>query len=247
MKNFKWQIILGLVLVALSVILYLIHFLIFKDAHHIFIYLLGDIAFLPVDVLIVTLIIDRVLSAREKKSMLEKLNMVIGMFFSEVGLKLIYYFSCFDLNADNVKKELCSLQGWTDKDFERASKFAGKFKYSVNCRTGNLEELKSFLSLKRSFLLRLLENPNLLEHEKFTELLWAVFHLTEELEYRSDLKSGPDSDYNHISGDIKRAYVLIIAEWLLYVKHLKSNYPYLYSLVIRMNPFNENASPVVIQ
>ena len=40
---------------------------------------------------------------------------------------------------------------------------------------------------KRDFLLRLLENPNLLEHDSFANLLLAVFHLTEELAQRRDL------------------------------------------------------------
>ncbi|MGM0368686.1 MAG: hypothetical protein ACQEP2_09030, partial [Actinomycetota bacterium] len=91
----------------------------------------------------------------------------------------------------------------------------------------------------------LLENPNLLEHEKFTELLWAVFHLTEELEYREDLENLPESDYEHISGDISRVYLLLIAGWLDYIKHLKERYPYLFSLAARVNPFDKQASPIV--
>jgi hypothetical protein len=224
-----------------------VHYLIFGDVNHIFLYLVGDIAFTPVEVLIVTLIIDRLLTSREKRSMLEKLNMVIGAFFSEAGLRLIYYFSCFDLNSENVKKELSAIQNWKPKDFERVTNSILKFKYSVNSRTGNLDELKNFLVSKRPFLLRLMENPNLLEHEKFTELLWSVFHLTEELEYRKDLSTGPDSDFNHISGDIKRAYVLIISEWITYIKHLKANYPYMFSLVSRVNPFDDEASIIVNQ
>ena len=98
---------------------------------------------------------------------------------------------------------------------------------------------------KRDFLLRLLENPNLLEHDSFTDLLWAVFHLTEELSHRVDVKQLPEADYEHLSGDIERAYRLIISEWLDYMKHLKSNYPYLFSLSIRTNPFDQDASPEV--
>jgi len=33
------------------------------------------------------------------------------------------------------------------------------------------------------------------------------------------------------------------AEWLLYVEHLKADYPYLFSLVVRMHPFQEAPSP----
>jgi len=245
MKKFKGQIILGLSLAATSAVLYFIHFLIFRDAHHIYLYLLGDIAFLPIEVLLVTLVIDRVLSAREKKSLLNKLNMVIGAFFSEVGSSLLHSFSRFDLNSQNIKKEFVSLSRWSEKDFTKASAMILKFKYSVNSKAGDLNSLKIFLSDKRAFMLRLLENPNLLEHEKFTELLWAVFHLTEELDCRPGFESLPEADINHLSGDIKRAYILLIQEWLAYIKHLKKNYPYLYSLASRLNPFEDNPSAVI--
>ena len=246
MKKFNWQILLGLILVLLSAILYFIHFLIFKDAQHIFIYLLGDLAFLPIEVLLVTLIIDRVLSVREKRAMLEKLNMVIGAFFSEAGLELIDYFINFDYNAAKIKRDLSKISNWSDKDFLKTSANVSKYNCDIDSKKGNLSSLKIFLSQRRSFLLRLLENPNLLEHESFTALLWAVFHLTEELEHRSDLNNLPDTDYNHISGDMKRAYLLVIIEWLAYIKHLKNNYPYLFSLASRVNPFNDEASPIVI-
>lgn len=43
----------------------------FSGPHHIFIYLVGDIAFVPIEVLLVTLIIHRLLETREKKAMLD--------------------------------------------------------------------------------------------------------------------------------------------------------------------------------
>jgi len=98
------------------------------------------------------------------------------------------------------------------------------------------------LKEKRQFLLNLLENPNLLEHESFTNLLWAVFHLTEELTLRGSLNGLQKTDCKHLAGDMKRAYHLLILEWLDYMKHLKVNYPYLFSLAVRTNPFDANAS-----
>ena len=88
MKRISWPILLGLSLIVLSIILYLIHYAIFRDTHHIFIYMIGDIAFVPIEILLVTLIIHRLLNEREKRARLEKLNMVIGTFFSAVGTKL---------------------------------------------------------------------------------------------------------------------------------------------------------------
>ena len=242
MKKLNWQIVFGLSLIFLSAVLYFAHYTIFRDAHHIFIYLIGDIAFVPIEVLLVTLIIHRLLSVREKRNRLKKLNMVIGAFFSEVGTRLLRTFSDFDPNAGTMKSNLVMVSNWSDKDFSLMSKRLQGYDYTIDSKKGDLEELKKFLTGKREFLLGLLENPNLMEHESFTDLLWAVFHLIEELDFRENVNRLSRGDYGHLSNDIKRAYRLLVYEWLVYMKHLKDNYPYLFSLAIRTNPFDPNAS-----
>lgn len=241
-KRLDWQIVLGVILIALSALVYFIHYLIFRDVRHIFIYLIGDIGFAFIEVLLVTLIIHRILGVREKRAMLQKLNMVIGAFFSEVGTTLFKYFAEFDPFFYNFSKKLVVTKDWSEEKFMSAMKRVSDYKCDIDSRKGDLDSLKGFLLAKRNFLLRLLENPNLLEHESFTNLLWAVFHLTEELAFRKNLKSLHEADADHISGDMKRAYLLLVAEWLMYMKHLKSDYPYLFSLAVRTNPFDEKAS-----
>jgi len=241
----KWQVLLALALVVLSAILYSIHFAIFRDPHHIYIYLLGDIAFLPVEVLLVTIIIHQLLTEREKRSRLKKLNMVIGAFFSEAGTKLLALFSDYDPKLDEIKRNLIPKADWSDKEFSDLSVTLKGYPFSIDIRKVDAEGLRRFLLDKREFLLRLLENPNLLEHETFTHLLQAVFHLTEELADRDDLTQLPGSDYDHIAGDIKRAYVLLANEWVDYMRHLKNNYPFLFSLAMRTNPFDQTASVII--
>ena len=102
-----------------------------------------------------------------------------------------------------------------------------------------------WLRERRDFLLRLLENPNLLDHEAFTAALRAVFHLLEELDHREDFSSLPDSDIDHLEGDARRAYALLVQQWIDYMVYLKERYPYLFSLALRTNPFDRVASPVV--
>jgi hypothetical protein len=91
-----------------------------------------------------------------------------------------------------------------------------------------------------------MENPNLLEHERFTELLLAVFHITDELVAREDFDRLPATDLAHLGGDAQRAYSRLIVEWVLYLEYLQKAYPYLFSLAIRENPLDAAASPVVI-
>ena len=81
-----------------------------------------------------------------------------------------------------------------------------------------------FWKNKRDFLIKLIENPVLLEHENFTELLMALFHLVEEMNYRSDLELLTQQDIEHLTNDIKRAYNIIINEWIEYLIYLKNNY-----------------------
>jgi hypothetical protein len=93
--------------------------------------------------------------------------------------------------------------------------------------------------------MRLLENPNLLEHDSFSNLLLAVFHLTEELAQRTDLHRLTAADLEHLAGDVQRGYLLLIKEWLAYLAHLQSRYPYLFSLALRTNPFDPFATPEI--
>jgi hypothetical protein len=246
MKRINWQVILGIALIVLSAFVYFIHYLLFHDIHHILIYLVGDIAFVFIEVLLVTLIIHQLLSEREKRAMLEKMNMAIGTFFSEVGTDLIAYFSLFDPACRDIGKNLAMTKNFTDREFITVSERLKNYDCNIITEKKDLENVKRFLIGKREFLLRLLANPNLLEHDSFTNLLWAVFHLTDELAHRKDVKKLPEADYKHLAGDVKRAYVLLLSEWVDYMKHLKHNYPYLFSLAMRTNPFDANAQPEVV-
>ena len=105
--------------------------------------------------------------------MLKKLNMVIGAFFSEVGTPLLKYFTSFDTNTEKISEHLIVNSDWSPEYFTRMRAALESHDYKIDSQVGDLAELRNFLISKRTFLLGLLENPNLLEHEYFTELLWA--------------------------------------------------------------------------
>lgn len=188
---------------------------------------------------------ELILAKRELESLKKKLNMVIGVFFSEVGLHLMALFARSDREIDTIRSDLLVSASWTDEKFKKAMNDLKKYDFSIEMDFIDLEVLKGFVCEKRDFLVRLLENPILLEHQSFTDLLRAVFHCMEELAYREDVKTIPESDKNHLANDIKRAYHLLIREWLDYMQYLKTNYPFLFHLAMRINPFDRTASIVV--
>lgn len=246
-SKYNWRIGFGIILIVISFFVYFIHYLIFKDLHHIMIYLIGDIAFLFLEIFIVTLIIERFITEREKKIMLSKLNVVLGAFFGEIGIKFLDNFSCYVKDLKILKDKLKIKSDWDKDNFKITFKEIEDFKYELCLNRENFESIKKFLMLKREFLVQLMGNPNLIEHDRFTELLLSLFHLCEELESRENLQTIPDSDFEHIKNDFKRAYFNMIREWIYYVQHLQNTYPFLFSFFIRKNPFNEDISITVKQ
>ena len=187
-----------------------------------------------------------IVNQREKENRLKKTNVVMGAFFSEIGFHLLTIFTAFDSQIEIVNKNLKVAGNWSQKEFSVAKRTLRSYDFTVDIRQIDLEPLYRFLDKTGDRTLRLLENPALMEHESFTDLLQAIIHLRDELYYRHDLRKLPDTDYKHLANDIKRAYRQLVYQWLDYMSYLKNNYPYLFHLAVRTNPFDPEASPIVL-
>jgi len=245
MKYLPWEGRVAAVALLFSLAFNLVHYAVFRNGSYIAMFLLAQLGFLPISVYLVTIVINQLLVRREKQAMLKKLNMVIGSFFSEVGTDLLRLILEGEPDRRAVRDHLLVSQAWTAADYRRAHGILGEKEIALRRENIRWETVRSFLLAKRNFLLHLLGNPNLLEHETFTDLLWAVFHLAEELARRTDLSSLPGTDYEHLLGDIRRVHVLLLSEWLDYMKHLQEDYPFLFSLAVRTHPFNPDAKTEV--
>jgi hypothetical protein len=176
---------------------------------------------------------------------MEKLNMLIGTFFSVLGTQLLRYCAAWDPHVDQLRREVSVGLDCAEREYRHVRQRLEDCEYAVDVEKVDFDELRRFLEAKSDFMLRLLENPHLLEHASFTNLLRAVFHLTEELVGRERLEELPDSDYRHLAGDMQRVYRLIVGEWLDYMRYLGESYPYLFSFAFRTNPFEDRTSVVV--
>lgn len=244
-EDLRWKMFVGIGLVTLTLLLMTVHLLIFQDSHYLFTYLLADLAFIPIEVLCVTLIIDSMLTSRERQQRMEKLNMVIGIFFSRVGTPLIGRFVKADPGTLPLQAQVAAGPEWTTDLFRAAHDDLTGWKCTLDPARIDLEAMREFLIGIEDFLLRIVENPMVFEHESFTDLILAVTHLAEELKARDDLSRLPPSDIAHLKGDMERVYARLVPEWLKYMEYLQRSYPYLFSLAMRTNPFDANAKVVV--
>ncbi len=236
MGNIKNNVILFTILTGSSLMIYLFQFAIFHDPVNTIFYLFQDMAFVPIQALIVTLLVNKFISMSELQRKKKKINVVISTFFVETGVEIMTAMSGFDQNhrqaCEILKvKELVSNKG------SIAKKAVAGFEFDFYADPEKLDDLAAIMDKNRSFLLKLLENQNLFEHETFTDMLWAVFHLADELKTRGNLKELTKDDVQHLSEDMLRAYKAMTLEWIGYINYLKVEYPFLFTIAIRKNPF----------
>lgn len=226
-------------LIALSAAIYLVQFTLFRDWRDTAFYMLQDWAFLPVQVALVTIIAGRIVSGREKAARVEKTQMLASSFFSDLGAELLALLRpCAD-GAAALAPRLQVRADWTARDFARAETTVRAAQMRVAATPESLLAMRRLLAEKRMSMLVIASNPVLLEHEDFTDMLWAVFHLTDELTMRTDLPHLSPADRAHLNTDAQRVLTELLVNWLCYMAYLKTEYPYLFRLEMHRNPFTQ--------
>ncbi|MCQ2961254.1 MAG: hypothetical protein MJ235_02775 [archaeon] len=242
----NWKIKFAIIMFILAVVIFLARYLIFGDGEEIIAYLWKHIGFIPIDILIVAFLLEGIMGKKEHEAILEKIDMLMGTFFSEIGNDLIAELSKVNANKINTEN-LKDIRNWDDKYYDNKMKELKAngvdFKADIpkEDREEFLNSIHSILVEKREFLVNLINNPNLLEKDEFSSLLLALLHLEEELSRRGEFSDINDADFNHLNGDMKRVYSKLVYEWVYYLKYLNKYYPYMISLAIRTNPFDTEA------
>lgn len=85
-RTLTWEQRLIAALIGISVFIYAVKLLVFGDngESNTLSYIFNSLGFLPINILIVILIINRLLSVRAKKEQQDKMKMVVGLFISEM-------------------------------------------------------------------------------------------------------------------------------------------------------------------
>jgi hypothetical protein len=228
-----------LILLLSSVVIYGIQIVAFHRVGDTEFYFLQDMAFLPISVLLVTLGLNTVMVRQERIDKKEKVSVVINEFFAETGTELVIAFRGHIANLEGITPKLQLGSDWQDRDFNSSIDAIGKYDFHLAIIEDDLNHLRDTLVVKKDHILRLFENANLMEQDRFTGMLWAVYHVYDELRSRESLHNLPATDIAHLNLDIQRAFQILLIEWIESMRILKKKYPYLYSLAVRKCPFGD--------
>jgi hypothetical protein len=130
--SFKKHFVL-IILAIISTMLYFLDYFIIGSAKDIASSFLGNLAFLPIYVIFVTFVIEKILRERERQTVMRKLNMVIGVFFSEVGNHLLKELTAYVVMSDNLRSQLQVSGQWKGEDFQRALDYLKNHDPKIDC------------------------------------------------------------------------------------------------------------------
>lgn len=234
----KHTLILGIFLIGLSVLLHVLHIIIFKDAHHLMKFLVADIAFIPLEVFFVSLVLDQLIEKREHRQTVKKINMLVGLFYQELGNDLLSMIVSVD-NSISFEDTKVNMQ-WDDQKYLNLRNTITKHIYKIDIKKLDLLAVDVLIREYQPMIMNLITNEALFEHAQFTEVLMSVSHLSEELRHRP-LSNLSKHDFSHIKIDMERVYKNLAIVWVDYLKYLQSEYPYLYRSAVTNNPFDLRA------
>ncbi len=207
----------------------------------VFFIVFGAITFLVV----VAQATEMMLNRREDEHKRRKLHILVGLFFDETGNQLLQHL-VNHLPSDAYEKKRFEFNSqWETQNGIALKEYTEDLSLVLADADVVMAKMAQQLPHNKPLLVRLLENPAVLEHGEFSEMLLAVFHFEQELSNRDHFHLLPQSDLNHLSGDAERVYGLLLPQWLDYLQHLRQDYPYLYSLQVRVNPFKVDRTIIV--
>ncbi|MDS0527636.1 hypothetical protein NNC19_18260 [Clostridium sp. SHJSY1] len=227
MKNLKHYLFVSIILIILSLGMFFIHYEVFGQLENTIYYSVMNICFIPINILAVTVLFDKLAERRRYSERLSKLNMLVGLFFSDIGYKLLKVIVAGD---EKIKKEKLDFN-----DLKLCNNWLREYDHDIDFEKIDYNQLKNLVVENRDILASLISNENILEHETFADLLIALVHLRDEIvlvRYKELTKE----DCGHLKGDVVRVYKALTFQWTSYLQHLKEFYPYQYSSYMKLNP-----------
>ncbi|TKG96039.1 two pore domain potassium channel family protein [Puteibacter caeruleilacunae] len=181
---------------------------------------------------------EMMIKRHERNNRSRKIYILSGLFFSEMGNKLLPFLANNDKTLERTAEFTLIDETWSEKVYADRLKRLEKFNPDINVKTCDLKRLYEMIRGNKELLMQFLENPALTEDESFTSLIRLIFHLYEEFTYRFQIGALDTTDYEHLEEDIVKLYKALIHEYLLYIENLQDHFPGLFRFAITQSPFS---------
>lgn len=226
-----------LLLLCASALLYAIHYLIFRDLHHLAIFGLHELAFVPLEVILVTLGLDQLVEKTHREEARSKVSIIETLYFNESGGTMLRYLTSFDPDAARLRELLQVTQDWRSSDFRQAIRQLKSYPFLLDLDRIDFFGLHYHLSQRHEYYRSMLENPALTQSEAFTEMIMKIYLLWEELDGRTNLYQLPEKDRNYLAELLHEIYRELTEYWLDNVYNHSIHNRFRLHRAVESNPF----------
>ena len=228
-----------LLLLCTSALLYAIHYLIFRDLHHLAIFGLHELAFVPLEVILVTLGLDKLVEKTHREEARSKVSIIETLYFNESGGTMLRYLTSFDPDAARLRELLQVTENWRSSDFRQAIRQLKSYPFLLDLDRIDFFGLHYHLSQRHEYYRSMLENPALTQSEAFTEMIMKIYLLWEELDGRTNLYQLPEKDRNYLAELLHEIYRELTEYWLDNVYNHSIHNRFRLHRAVESNPFME--------
>lgn len=228
-----------LLLLCASALLYAIHYLIFRDLHHLAIFGLHELAFVPLEVILVTLGLDQLVEKTHREEARSKVSIIETLYFNESGGTMLRYLTSFDPDAARLRELLQVTEDWHSSDFRQAIRQLKSYPFLLDLERIDFFGLHYHLSQRHEYYRSMLENPALTQSEAFTEMIMKIYLLWEELDGRTNLYQLPEKDRSYLAELLHEIYRELTEYWLDNVYNHSIHNRFRLHRAIESNPFME--------
>lgn len=226
-----------LLLLCASALLYAIHYLIFRDLHHLAIFGLHELAFVPLEVILVTLGLDQLVEKTHREEARSKVSIIETLYFNESGGTMLRYLTSFDPDAARLRELLQVTEDWRSSDFRQAIRQLKSYPFLLDLDRIDFFGLHYHLSQRHEYYRSMLENPALTQSEAFTEMIMKIYLLWEELDGRTNLYQLPEKDRNYLAELLHEIYRELTEYWLDNVYNHSIHNRFRLHRAVESNPF----------
>ncbi len=215
------------ILLLISICLYGIQIMIFRDPATTEFYLLQDLAFMPITIIIATIVVGEILNEKEKRERESNTRMLTSTFYTQVGASFMNMLIQASENEVEIRNIL-QKQVNTEKEIKQMQEEVKQLNCQIHLTEDIYREVTHIVSENRMAILVLSSNPMILEQRSFTNLLWGMFHLEDEFRIRGAYHQLSQEDKAHIAEDLEKVLQLLLLNSIPNAKYLKDTYPHLY-------------------
>ena len=226
-----------LLLLCASALLYAIHYLIFRDLHHLAIFGLHELAFVPLEVILVTLGLDQLVEKTHREEARSKVSIIETLYFNESGGTMLRFLTSFDPDAARLRELLQVTEDWHSSDFRQAIRQLKSYPFLLDLDRIDFFGLHYHLSQRHEYYRSMLENPALTQSEAFTEMIMKIYLLWEELDGRTNLYQLPEKDRSYLAELLHEIYRELTEYWLDNVYNHSIHNRFRLHRAIESNPF----------